>query len=272
MGNEKIAADDSVRSELAAVKRECNGMLSLDVYVAIYWTARSEAGGTFVEIGTAHGASAIALALGLRDSGYEGRVYTGDRLSGGSRAKYGGVEENRRIIDENLKRFDVQDIVELCVGEPHEIVSIVPNNEKITLLMLDADGRIDRDFELFHYRMENGAPVIIDDVLDLMRAREKADGNWVVDLKMKLSNELVSVLEDEGVVEEKKTIGHTYFGIVNTGKDIGALESRFSVVYQSLIISEGPVKLVPYWRERVRIFFTRYPGLKRTIKSLTFWR
>ena len=48
-----------------AVKRKANGMLSIDVYQEMYHLAQKvEQNTTILEIGTAHGAGSISLALG----------------------------------------------------------------------------------------------------------------------------------------------------------------------------------------------------------------
>ena len=95
------------------VRKACNGMLPLHVYERIFETAKTSSGTTFLEVGTAHAAGTVCLALGLQASGRAGKVYTFEKILGGSRERYGDYDENIAIIRNNLAEFGVADTVEL---------------------------------------------------------------------------------------------------------------------------------------------------------------
>lgn len=229
------------RADLWYVKRRCNGMLSEKVYRKIYDTARMSEGGVFVEVGTAHAAATVCLALGLKDSGHEGVVYTIDKMEGGSRVKYGGRETNIGIARDNLSHFGVDHLVELCVGDVNEEVKRVPPGAELTLLLLDADGQIDRDFDHFYDRLATGSPVIIDDVEDVVRIKKSGRDRRVVDLKMKLSYELVRLYVNHGYLDTGVIVGNTYFGTALNPDRVRGLDSLVGAVYRDIIVSDTRV-------------------------------
>lgn len=65
-------------------------MLPVEVYQRLYEAALAAPDRNLVEVGCAHGAGTVCLAAGLRDSGREGRVYTFEKIVGGTREAYGG--------------------------------------------------------------------------------------------------------------------------------------------------------------------------------------
>lgn len=140
-------------------------MLSLAVYRRIYETAAAIGGGTFVEIGTSQGAATIALALGAKASGKPFRIYGVDDFILGSRPKGGSPEEKRAIVRRGYETFGVAEWIETVVGTSADLPGPAALT-RIDLLLIDADGRIDRDLALLHDRLEPDCPVIVDDVDD----------------------------------------------------------------------------------------------------------
>ncbi|WP_459191812.1 O-methyltransferase [Halosimplex sp. J119] len=153
-------------TRFSKLKDECNGMLSEEVYEELYQSAKATQKGNIVEVGAAHGAGSIALALGLEDSNRDGEVITVEKGEGGSRSKYGSKEDNIRILEQNIREWGVSDRIRVLPqhldGEsdlPAPIAEALP----ISVLCLDADGNLHRDFELLYDHLLPGSMVIIDD-------------------------------------------------------------------------------------------------------------
>lgn len=224
-----------------AVKRRCNGMLPSSVYQRIHDTAAAARITTFVEVGTAHAAATVSMALGLKDSGRAGRIYTFERGKGGSRVEYGGVDENTRIIRANLEHFGVSDIVELLVGDVSDLSSRVPADGEIGLLMLDADGRIDRDISLFYDRVVKGGPVIIDDVVDEVRLYRTRGGRYAIDQKLKIAHRLLEVMIKSGLLSSGQIVSETYFGEKLDKASLDVPPEAVLNAYRGLIFSEAAI-------------------------------
>jgi predicted O-methyltransferase YrrM len=127
------------------IRLHWHGMMPDESYRAIYDAVRESPSGVIVEVGTAHGAATICMAEALQAADRPDRIYTFERGTGGSRAAYGGVDDNVAIINENFERFAVKDRISLIVGDVSNTGKSVETGN-IAVLMLDADGRIDRKF------------------------------------------------------------------------------------------------------------------------------
>ncbi len=139
-------------------------MLSVRVYDRLMDLARRSRPAIIVEIGTAHGAATIALAIGARAAGAAFHIYTVDPFSGfSSRVMFGGVDDNLRIVTAALSRFGVTDCVTVVVGTVTDLIARLPSGP-IDLLLIDADGRIDRDLAAVYDRLAPDADIVIDDV------------------------------------------------------------------------------------------------------------
>ena len=80
------------------------------------------------------------------------------------------------------------------------------------MLLIDADGAIDRDFELFYNKLFPGSSIIIDDYFDNVRI--KKDKNFIsVDQKFRLTYMLIDLMEQLNLLKKVKVIDNTYFGI-----------------------------------------------------------
>jgi predicted O-methyltransferase YrrM len=188
----------------------CSGMLAPSIYQRIYEMARETAGDLIVEIGTAKGAATVALALGLRDAGKRGRVISFDR--GRQRSGRGDPHAYQEEVERNLRHFGVEDYVDLVVGEVNKTADAVPPSAKICMLMLDADGAIDRDLGHFFGRVVPGGSIVIDDCADLVRVRRVDLSTSRIDAKMRLTYLLLSYLKDKHFLTEGMQIKDTYFG------------------------------------------------------------
>ncbi|MGI3212209.1 class I SAM-dependent methyltransferase [Roseovarius tibetensis] len=233
------------------VKRICNGMLPPDVYVAMYEAARCAPETLFVEVGTAHAAGTVSLAMGLRDSGRNGKVYTFEKIVGGSREAFGGMDENIEIIRQNLKAFGVDDFVHLTIGDVAETAGVVPDDVSIGLLCLDADGAIDRDFGLFFDRLAANAPIIIDDSRDHTRikrlGRSGLSHRFIVDQKHRLTFRLLQEFQQYGLLNNGEIYGtDTWIGRKGESHFANIPSENILGVYRSLVFTETTHSFVPF--------------------------
>ncbi|MEM9311122.1 MAG: class I SAM-dependent methyltransferase [Pseudomonadota bacterium] len=225
-------------------------MLPADVYQHMYQAALEAPEGNMVEVGCAHGAGTVCMAAGLRDSGRRGTVFTFEKIIGGTREAFGGVDENTRIILGNFAHFGVADRIELTIGDVEDCAHAVPEDHPIALLCLDADGAIDRDFALFYDQVVHGAPIVIDDVLD--RTRLKPDG-WQrlnrklkVDQKHRLSFAMLDLFQKKGLLDEGCIRGtDTWFGH-KTQERFASVDAREILhVYRSMTFGEATLSMLP---------------------------
>ncbi|MEL6168265.1 MAG: class I SAM-dependent methyltransferase [Pseudomonadota bacterium] len=233
-----------------AIKEACNGMLPVRTYDEIYRRALTADEGIFVEVGTAHAAATVCLARALKDSGRSGRVYTFEKIFGGTREAFGGVHENVQIIQDNLSRFDVEDVVELIIGDVRDEAAQVPSDARIALLFLDADGRIDRDFELFFDRMQLGGQIYIDDVRNA--ARLGLDGTkglaarFKIDQKHRISYLLLDVFRRNGLVGDGDFVGpDTWAGTKIANAYSIVPHDEIVEAYRDLVFADAEMPMVP---------------------------
>jgi len=231
----------------AAVKEKCNGMLSPSVYGRIYDLAKNAPGESFIEVGAAHGAATVSLASALRDSGRVGKVYSFEKITGGSRERFGNFDANKTIIEDNIACFGVGDRIVMNYGLVEELATVIPERNDFGLMMLDADGRIDRDFSLFFNKLADNAVIIIDDVSPAVRVRTTSGTlntrRVFVDQKHRLSNLLVDFFTREGMIEGTM-LGGTWMGKKIGGHFDQQLWSGIVEQYRELVFAEAPYEVV----------------------------
>lgn len=182
------------------IKEDANGMLTAEQYHLLYdYSKKARVDGNFLEIGAAHGASTISLALGLKDNGTDSKIVSIEKATGGSRDTYGNKEENIRILERNLRKYSVVDQVELVTDRliaskdtPPEIIQNAP----FSLIFIDADGNLGRDFELFYDLLVPGSIILIDDYNPMSK-----------DQKCLKTFAFVNHLVDEGWLIKNESIG-----------------------------------------------------------------
>lgn len=213
MKSAQIAPAPSGKTAALDLAERAGGLLPREVYDEIYSVAESVTGTTFVEVGTAHGAATIAMALGGQAAGSRPMVLTIDRLGGtfSSRSKFGAISENEKVVRENFASAGVTDCVELFVGTSDDFVSAGKTPKEINLLMLDADGRIDRDLLYFYDRMPIGSPIIIDDAQSLVALGCNYEDDFYVDLKHQTTWLLMEAFRAAGYLELDKMVCGTAF-------------------------------------------------------------
>jgi len=206
-----ITDHDEVRKTLEVVPLSAHGMLPLNVYAEIYEQGRKSQGGLFVEVGTAHGAGTIALALGAKEQKSPFHIFTVGMFSGqySSRTQFGSVADNVVFVRSQLEKFDVQDQVTIVPGTIVDLLAS-HNIKGIDLLMLDADGCIDRELSPLFGKLSPNCPIIIDDIDDLIVV-SKANGRPFLDQKHRLTYLLIKILVERGVLREERRIHNTGF-------------------------------------------------------------
>lgn len=167
------------------IKRLTNGMLSADVYNAIYERAIQASEGNMLDIGTGRGAGTISIALAIKASKKHSRVYAIDQFYQHTAAhphKYTMSTHPHDCIDlnlgsfmDNMKKYQVDDLVIAIAGKTTDAGDQIPNTRDYTLMSLDVDGYIDRDFRIFYNRLAPGARIIIDDCRDVIDRHGRAN-------------------------------------------------------------------------------------------------
>jgi predicted O-methyltransferase YrrM len=210
-----IALKDSQAQFLREMVSHANGMLPWQVYEALWGYSSRAPGPNFLEVGTAHGAATIALALGAKSAGLGVRIQTIDRLGGefSSRSAFGSVEQNKSRVEANFTRANVDENISLFVGTTDEFVLAGRKPERIDLLMLDADGRIDRDLLHFYDVLSPGAVIVIDDMDPEVFLGTTHRGSPYVDLKHRITSLLLAAFEKAGYLQIQEQIGCTAFCI-----------------------------------------------------------
>jgi predicted O-methyltransferase YrrM len=230
----------------------CNGMLPHEVYTQLFRLALELRIGSVLEIGTAHGAATAAIALGTQQARSQVRIYTVDSFGGrfSSRRAYGSPDDNLNIVRNNFKALGIDSLITVFKGTSDEFCSSSHLPQLISMLMLDADGRIDRDFNYYYELVAKDGIIIIDDVDDNIFLNLNSDGEPYVDLKHRISNLLVSRYEDIGLIKDIEIISNTLF-CRSTGVKIdrGVFEKVSLDAYRELVFASGK----DYWYDLARI-------------------
>ncbi|MGH8100131.1 MAG: GNAT family N-acetyltransferase, partial [Chthoniobacterales bacterium] len=139
--------------------RDKYSMLHLDVLLLIYHFAKV-CDGAILEVGAFVGAATIAAARGVRDSGQAKRLIS---IESGGAVKHERLrtKDILRDLGRNLKKEGVSDRVMLIKGSSGNPATTSNVHEKlgheqIGLLILDADGEVERDMGCYRNRLANG--------------------------------------------------------------------------------------------------------------------
>jgi predicted O-methyltransferase YrrM len=144
-----------------------HSMLHVDVLALIYHFAKTS-GGDVLEIGAYLGGSTIAAAFGVRDSGTPKKIVS---IELGGRCTIHPRLPSKNILKDlkkNLAKRTVADLITLLEGrsEYPAVVSAVHQHLRpggTTLLIIDADGKVQRDIELYQDLLAEGCWMVIDD-------------------------------------------------------------------------------------------------------------
>ena len=141
-------------------------MLHVDVLLLVYHFARNCVG-HIVEIGAFLGGSTLAAALGIRDSARDKALVA---IEPGGKLKHDrlGTKNILRDLERNLAKHGVSEMVTLIRGYSFEenTISAVRQrlgSDPIGLLIIDADGGVQRDIDCYAERLADGCWLVIDD-------------------------------------------------------------------------------------------------------------
>ena len=233
------------------VKKRCNGMLTEAVYQRIYESAHRAPLGHAIEVGAAHGAATVSLAQAIRDTGGGRKVFSFEKIVGGSREKYGTYSRNEQILRENFRYFGVEDTIKLIVGDVRECAHHIEDDSRFGLMMLDADGCIDRDFKLFFDRLVPDGLVIIDDIADRVRLKRLGlsglSVKYKVDQKHRLSFLLLELFQRNGLLDAGELVGGTtWFGRRLDVPMCQVPDEEIREIYRSLVFADAKISSVPF--------------------------
>jgi predicted O-methyltransferase YrrM len=150
------------------MKAADHSMLDIDVLVLIYHMAKMSQG-AILEIGSFLGASTIAAALGLRDSGTP-RKFISIEPGGRLRDHRLATKDIFRDLKKNLARADLLDSVKLINGSSFDANTIwdVKQNfapGEVGLFIFDADANVRRDIDCYGDLFADRCWVVIDDYI-----------------------------------------------------------------------------------------------------------
>lgn len=206
---------------------KCNGMLPVEVYRRLFDSFAHIDPEPIIEIGTAHGAATTAMGLGSRYFKKRHKIFTVDIFGGrfSSRRAYGSPDENLQIVVENLKRAEILDRVNIFKGTSEDFARSEHCPQSISMLMLDADGRIDRDFLLYYSKLKPGGQIVIDDADTEIFLSLNADKEAYIDLKHRITSLLVDRLNRSGYITDLEMVSNTLF-CTSTGKRLETEEFK----------------------------------------------
>jgi L-amino acid N-acyltransferase YncA len=146
--------------------RDKYSMLHLDVLLLIYHFAKI-CSGKIVEIGAFVGGATIAAAWGVRDC-KKPKTLIAIEPGGSVEHERLGTKNIFRNLERNLAKQRISDMVTLIKGrscEPATISAVRQRlgSDEIGLLILDADGAVQRDISCYRDKLADGCWMIIDD-------------------------------------------------------------------------------------------------------------
>ena len=145
-----------------------HSMLHRDVLTLLYHFAR-HAEGEILEIGAYIGGSTIALGLGIQQSDRPARKVTTVE-SGGQHLTHPTLPSDDILRDfkRNVAKRGVAEIVTLLEGWSAETRIVKQLHEQfapgsVGLFVVDADGAVDRDFQLYGDLLRSDCLLVVDD-------------------------------------------------------------------------------------------------------------
>ena len=198
--------------DFSKIMKNCNGMLSATVYKKIYEFSLEFAHSDMIEIGAAHGASSISIALAIKKRGFNKKLFSYEKGEGGSRAQYGSKKDNLTILNNNIKKFKVNKeirIIDSYITDDYVLPEDIKNKSPFSLICIDADGELIRDFKIFYDLLMPGAGIIIDDYEISVFPKFKQDDGVRKNYKTYC---LVNYLVSKGLIIQNEVVGNTFFG------------------------------------------------------------
>ena len=148
--------------DFVKIARVAKGKMLRENYSDLYQEAMKLGKGTVVEIGPAGGAGTIVLGLAAKQNPDIERIITIDAFQNSRSIKsLYNIEENIEDLRKNLASFDCGEKVTIMVAGHEDWEKI--REGPVTMLVIDADGGLDRDFSNYYNLLIPGATVFVDD-------------------------------------------------------------------------------------------------------------
>jgi predicted O-methyltransferase YrrM len=170
----------------------------------MYEYATTAAHANMIEVGAAHGAGTISIAKALKENDSSLTLYTfeGQQAQG----RFGSEDSGLTKLYDNLESFDVDDRVRVIpelLTRDSELPDVINNNQPYSLLCIDADGDLKRDFDLFYDLLLPNAVIIIDDY--------SLDGRLSTAKKRYQTFCYANYFEQQGLIRHEKVVDSTLF-------------------------------------------------------------
>lgn len=143
------------------IKKLTNGYMDEKVYEKIYQYALLVPSGSIVDIGPAQGASTICFGLAAKKNKGIEHIYSIDKFYlSAALSDFNSIEKNVNKLKQNLEVYKCEKSISIIEAgkEPQELF-----NKKLSLLFIDADGALDRDFFKYYNNLVSNGIIIIDD-------------------------------------------------------------------------------------------------------------
>ena len=252
--------------DFAELKTRTHGLLTNAAYRMLYQMVIKAPAGDAVEVGTAHGAATIVIARALKDSGRSGRVHSIDKIVGGSCDRFGSEEDNIAVIKRNFSLYGVDDAISFYAELSDAAARLLPADISIGILMLDADGAIDRDFALFYNKIVPSGLIVIDDYDPGLVVKRLTNGDIFVDQKHLLTFHLVNHFVHHGLLSDVNVCGETVFARKPTNlKSVSFKDFDTTAVYRNLTFAQ--FKLHSSYAKAIGNVTLRVPWLRKVLKA-----
>lgn len=225
---------DSESRRFSKIKYKTSGYLAPNVYHYMYQYAYDAPNGDIIDIGPAQGGTTISLALGLKESGKKATVYSIEKgINSNALANINDQFLNEKILRKNIGLFNVNQYANVIINSSDRAFdNTTPQPKKLSVLSIDADGALDRDFHLFYNLIVPNGRIILDDYADIINRHGKryidTDYEKLEEIlqekgvktlaeitplgKEYTTYRFVNYIMKEGLVKMDKVIGSTFFG------------------------------------------------------------
>ncbi len=261
-----MMSNNRSQNDFLALKMRTNGLLDPKIYSRIHELS-SEVSGDIVEVGTAQGAATIAAALGAPDGV---KIYTVDKIAAADWSNSADVKKQIDAVINNFEFFGVKDKIVFIAGRSEDLKYHLDSLREIGMLILDADGAIDRDFSLYFNELSDNAAIVIDDYRPNYIHAVRTTGKGIyVDQKFRLTALFIEYFEEKGLIARENLIKYTYFGrkVKNTKFNFEDHTQNILSIYRKLTFS--------YPEEKSRLLYTasnyvlkKFPRTHFMIKTL----
>jgi hypothetical protein len=153
-----------------------------------------------------------------------------------SRTAFGSVKTNIAFVKSQFERFGVGEHITIVPGR---IVDLTKGYDlkDIEMLIVDADGCIDRELSYLFDRLSPDCTIVIDDIDDWLGI-SRANGRQFLDQKHRLSKGLVDAFVTAGILRDETRVQNTgFFRKGGTQVDAFQILSTALPTYRQLVFA-----------------------------------